>query len=124
MNAIDGTFAETIEHHWKPIFHLGLRMFGNPAEAEEAAQQTFFQAFQHWDQFEGRSDVQTWLFRIGINVCRRQLKEKNRFQGYNLDPEKFAANRERDQRAEDLQDCVAVAFESLDPADRLILTLF
>jgi DNA-directed RNA polymerase specialized sigma24 family protein len=44
MNEIDGTFAEALEHHWKAIFHLGFRMFGNPNEAEETAQQTFFQA--------------------------------------------------------------------------------
>ena len=37
MNAIDGTFADALEHHWKAIFQLGLRMSGNPTEAEEAA---------------------------------------------------------------------------------------
>ncbi len=79
MNEIDGTFADALEHHWKAIFHLGLRMFGNPYEAEEAAQQTFFQAFQHWEQFAGRSAIQTWLFRIAIDVCRKQLLKRNRF---------------------------------------------
>ena len=45
MNAIDGTFADALKHHWKAIFQLGLRMSGNPSgnpteaeEAEEAAQ--------------------------------------------------------------------------------------
>jgi RNA polymerase sigma-70 factor (ECF subfamily) len=124
MNAGTGTFTDALEEHWKPIFHLGLRMFGNPAEAEEAAQQTFFQAYQHWDQFEGRSEIQTWLFRIAINVCRKQLKQRNRFQGYELDPEKLTASGDLDRSADDLQELVRMAFESLDPRDRLILTLF
>ena len=124
MSEIDGTFADVLEHHWKAIFHLGLRMFGNPNEAEEAAQQTFFQAYQHWDQFAGRSAIQTWLFRIAINVCRKQLQERNRFQGYELDPEKLADSHEFDRGSDDRQIWVRVAFESLDAKDRLILTLF
>ena len=124
MNEIDGTFADALEQHWKAIFHLGLRMFGNPNEAEEAAQQTFFQAYQHWDQFAGRSAIQTWLFRIAINVCRKQLQERNRFQGYELDAERLAESREFDSGLDDRQVCVRMAFDSLDAKDRLILTLF
>ena len=124
MNEIDGTFAGALEHHWKAIFHLGLRMFGNHNEAEEAAQKTFFQAYQHWDQFAGRSAIQTWLFRIAINVCRKQLQERNRFQGYELDAERLAESREFDSGLDDRQVCVRMAFESLDAKDRLILTLF
>lgn len=124
MNAIDGTFTDALEHHWKAIFHLGLRMSGNPTEAEEAAQQTFFLAYQHWDQFEGRSELQTWLFRIAINVCRKQLQERNRFQGYELDAERLAESREFDSGSDDREVCVRVAFDSLDAKDRLILTLF
>ena len=124
MNAGTGTFADALEHHWKAIFHLGLRMFGDPTEAEEAAQQTFFLAYQHWDQFEGRSEIQTWLFRIAINVCRKRLRERNRFQGYELDPEKLTASGELDRSADDLHGLVRMAFESLEPRDRLILTLF
>ena len=124
MNAGTGTFADALEHHWKAIFHLGLRMFGDPTEAEEAAQQTFFQAYQHWDQFEGRSEIQTWLFRIAINVCRKRLKERNRFQGYELDSENLTASGELDRSADDLHGLVRMAFESLEPRDRLILTLF
>ena len=124
MNKIDRNFADALEHHWKAIFHLGLRMFGNPNEAEEAAQQTFFQAYQHWNHFAGRSAVQTWLFRIAINVCRKQLKERNRFQGYELDPENLAERQEFDGGSDHLQVYVRVAFESLSAKDRLILTLF
>jgi len=45
MSEIDGTFADVLEHHWKAIFHLRWRMFGNSNEAQEVAQQTFFQAY-------------------------------------------------------------------------------
>lgn len=124
MNAGNETFADALKHHWKAIFHLGLRMFGDPTEAEESAQQTFFQAYQHWDQFEGRSEIQTWLFRIAINVCRKRLKERNRFQGYELDPDQLTASGELDRSADDLHGMVRMAFESLEPRDRLILTLF
>ena len=91
MQPNDLSFPEILETHWCPIFQLGLRMFGNPTDAEEMAQQTFFQAYLAWDQFQGRSHIKTWLFRIGINVCRKQLRDRKRFQGSDLDAEMLAA---------------------------------
>jgi RNA polymerase sigma-70 factor (ECF subfamily) len=64
------------------------------------------------------------LFRIAINVCRKQPKERNRFHGYELDPKKLADSHEFDRGSDDRHSLIRVAFESLDAKDRLILALF
>lgn len=124
MNSNNLDFQETLEAHWGSIFQLGLRMFGNASEAEEVAQQTFFKAYLAWHQFQGHSHIQTWLFRIGINVCRKQLQDRNRFQGHDPEIESVVATPETDASSDDLKERVNRAMVALEPKHRLILTLF
>jgi RNA polymerase sigma-70 factor (ECF subfamily) len=42
---------------------------GSASEAEDAVQETFVRAWRHYDRFEGRASLKTWLFRIAAHVC-------------------------------------------------------
>jgi RNA polymerase sigma-70 factor, ECF subfamily len=57
------------------------RMLGAGLEAEDAVQETFVRAWRNAAQFEGRSSVRTWLYRIATNVCidmQRQVQRRAR----------------------------------------------
>jgi RNA polymerase sigma-70 factor, ECF subfamily len=57
------------------------RMLGSGFEAEDAVQETMIRAWRHADSFEGRSSVQSWLYRIATNVCidmQRQVQRRAR----------------------------------------------
>jgi RNA polymerase sigma-70 factor (ECF subfamily) len=120
----DKEFADVVNAHWADVVRLGILMFADETEAEEVAQQTFFKAYTAWDSFEGRSSVRTWLFRIAINVCRRNLTTRKRFQGERLDHHVELAQPEPDPREEQMKDEVRQALNQLAPPHRLILTLF
>lgn len=47
--------------------------------AEELLQETFYQAFLHIDQFEGRSSLYTWLCQIGKNAWSKECRRRNMF---------------------------------------------
>lgn len=66
------TVSQWVEEHGGKIYGLGLRLCGSPEEAEDLVQDTFLQAFRHWDQFEGRSSPSSWLFTIASRLCKRR----------------------------------------------------
>ncbi|MFT7540926.1 MAG: RNA polymerase sigma-70 factor (ECF subfamily) [Gammaproteobacteria bacterium] len=66
-----------VEAHGGRLYSLGLRFCGNAQEAEDLVQETFLQAFRHWDQFAGRSKVSTWLYTIASRVCQRFHRKKS-----------------------------------------------
>lgn len=55
-------------------------MLGNSAEAEDVAQDVFVKAFMAIESFRGDSMLGTWLYRIGINLCKNRLKYLSRRQ--------------------------------------------
>ena len=74
-------FARLVDTYSAPIYRLGLRMLGNEQDAEDVLQNTFLSALTHLANFEGRSSVLTWLYRIAVNealmVLRRGRPEVN-----------------------------------------------
>jgi RNA polymerase sigma-70 factor (ECF subfamily) len=58
------------------IYRLALKLMGNSNEAEEVLQETFISACQHVQQFEGRSGLGTWLYRIATNAGLMRLRRR------------------------------------------------
>jgi RNA polymerase sigma-70 factor (ECF subfamily) len=69
-------FARLVDTYSGPIYRLGLKMLGNAQDAEDALQNTFLKAFQHLSDFEGRSSLSTWLYRIAANEALMALRKK------------------------------------------------
>lgn len=69
-------FARLVDAYSAPIFRLGLRMLGNPQDAEDVLQNTFLNALVHISEFEGRSSLQTWLYRIAANDALMLIRKR------------------------------------------------
>ena len=50
-------------------------MSGSFHEAEDLVQETFLRAWKASADFQGRSSVRTWLYRIATNVCLTNLRD-------------------------------------------------
>lgn len=69
-------YAEIVERHSPTVYNLALRLMKDPHEAEEVLQETFISAFRALTKFEGRSQLGTWLYRIGYNAALMRLRKR------------------------------------------------
>jgi RNA polymerase sigma-70 factor (ECF subfamily) len=69
-------FARLVDQFSPLIYRLGLKMLGNPQDAEDVLQETFIKAYRHLEGFDGRARVSTWLYRIATNEALMLLRRK------------------------------------------------
>ncbi|MCI0518084.1 MAG: RNA polymerase sigma factor [Woeseiaceae bacterium] len=60
------------------VYALCLRMTANAAEAEDAAQDAFIQAWQQLPKFRGDSAFGTWLHRVAVNAVLGRMRKSRR----------------------------------------------
>jgi RNA polymerase sigma-70 factor, ECF subfamily len=70
-------FARLVETYSPPIYRLALRITGDPQNAEDVLQETFIKAFRNLGDFEGRSNISTWLFRIAYNESLMLIRRRH-----------------------------------------------
>lgn len=69
-------FARLVDATSSQIYRLALRMLGDPQDAEDILQNTYIRALRHIREFEGRSSLSTWLYRIAVNEALMHLRKR------------------------------------------------
>lgn len=69
-------FARLVDAYSAPVYRLALKMLESPQEAEDVLQMTFLKVFQHVGEFEGRSSLSTWVYRIAANEALMLLRRR------------------------------------------------
>ncbi len=76
----------------KRIYRTMTAMLGNPADAQDAMQDTLLNAFKHIGGFQGRSKFSTWLVSIARNTALQRLRSRKNVEslddgGFEEDPD-------------------------------------
>lgn len=110
------------------IAQIAWRILADPEEVKDAVQETFLRLYRHLSRYDEKQDFHAWLTRIGVNVCRDQLRRRKR--DYVLRPIEDAGEvAGRGVRADDdlmRRADVALlreAIDSLPPKERLAIIL-
>jgi len=69
-------FTELVETYQRPVFNLCYRMLGDAQEAEDAAQETFWRAYQGIKKYDTNRSFATWLLSIAAHYCIDQQRKR------------------------------------------------
>ena len=107
-------FARLVDVYSGSIYRLGLKMLGNPRDAEDVLQNTFMNALIHLSSFEGRSSVVTWLYRIATNEALMLIRKRK--------PEVSLEQESEEGEAESIEDLKPAVFADWSglPEDELL----
>ena len=53
------------------IFAIGLNYFGNPSDADDIVQETFYKLSKSRTDFDSEEHIRNWLIRVAVNECKR-----------------------------------------------------
>jgi RNA polymerase sigma-70 factor (ECF subfamily) len=76
--ADSAAFVKDTEPFRRELLAHCYRMLGSPHDAEDLVQETYLRASRAYGDFEGRSSVRTWLYRIATNACLSALTHHSR----------------------------------------------
>lgn len=102
------------------LYRAALAILGDAQEAEDAVQDTFLRALRAWPGFRGDCAVETWLVRIAINVCKRQLRSPWRL----LRAPQESLDSLRMEGPEPPDDTLVRAIQALPPKYREVIILY
>ncbi|MEV0285945.1 MULTISPECIES: sigma-70 family RNA polymerase sigma factor [unclassified Kribbella] len=143
------TFACLLNGWSGSMLRLARSFVSTAATAEEVVQDTWLAVFQGIERFEGRSALQTWVYRILVNIARKRGAREQRTVpwtslgpdgGPTVDPGRFRGpddlypggwrsfpadwpSTETEVLAHEIRATVAAAIDSLPIRQQVVLTL-
>jgi len=93
-------FAALVSAYEGKIYNLALRYLGNREDALDASQEVFLRVFRFLPGFQEESGFSTWIYRIGVNVCKDMLIKRSRRNEQSIEVE----DEEQEQRTADIAD--------------------
>ena len=70
----DKEIAEIYTRHSKTVYRVCFAYMKNPADTEDAVQDTFFQLIKSGPAFESEEHEKAWLIRTASNICKDVLR--------------------------------------------------
>jgi RNA polymerase sigma-70 factor (ECF subfamily) len=78
---LDGDFSELYRTHLRDVYSYSYYRTGNHHDAEDLTEQTFLQAYRHFDRAQKESHgrpLRPWLIRIAHNLAANYYRDRSR----------------------------------------------
>lgn len=69
-------FARLVDETSGHIYRVAVQILGDDQDAEDVLQETYLKAFRALPDFEGRSSLTTWLYRIAVNEALMLVRKR------------------------------------------------
>ena len=78
---LDADFTELYRTHLRDVYSYAYYKIGNHHDAEDLTEQTFLQAYRHYDRAQRESNgrpLRPWLIRIAHNLAANHFRDRSR----------------------------------------------
>lgn len=120
-------FEHILKQNKDKIYRICRVYAVSPLEPQDLFQEVVFQIWKSIDNFKGKSSVNTWVYRIAINVCiRSKMKldksdsKTDRFESINFTPVATEIDEAEQAKFNFLKECIA----TLNETDTSIIVLY
>ena len=71
-------FPQLVRRYQQQLYNFGIKMCGEPRDAEDVVQDTFLNVFKYIDGFRHETKFKNWLYRIATSTCIKK-KRKSKY---------------------------------------------
>lgn len=125
-------FGQLVVVYQPFVFRIAFKLICDTAEAEDITQEAFIRAWTHLPDFDGKVKFSTWLYRIAVNLCYDQLRQRKR-RAPSVSPQEQAQaiarllteeSAETALTNEELMRTITLLTNELTPKQKLVFTLW
>jgi RNA polymerase sigma-70 factor (ECF subfamily) len=109
-NGCKEAFEMLFRKHQDYIYNLLFQLTGDPAEADDLAQETFIRVYEKLPSFRAESSLRTWVSVIAMNMFRQSLRKKPHPPTLKIEEIRIPGNRGNPERIvikSEMQWCIA-----------------
>ncbi len=86
--------SDLVKNYEQTIYNFAFKICRNPEKAENIMQETFLSMVKALPQFDGKSKLSTWLYRIVSNHCLMEFrKNKGSYVSFDNDEDNLLENK-------------------------------
>ena len=126
-NKLEKNFEQILEENKNKIFRICKVYATPPFEPQDLFQEVVFQIWDSLDRFKSESSIDTWVYKITINVCLRskmKLEKSNnktdRFESIHFTP----VEKEKDDFEQEKFSYLKQCIDTLNESDTSIIVLY
>lgn len=120
-------FEEIIERNKYKIYRICNIYAVSPIEPQDLFQEVIFQIWKSLKHFKGKSSIDTWIYRITVNVCLRKKtkfdksnSKTDRFESIHFTPIEKEFDTSEQEKFQYLKECIS----TLNETDTSLIVLY
>jgi RNA polymerase sigma-70 factor (ECF subfamily) len=122
MNEQETAFSRLVAEQKSTIYTVCYMFSKDQDEVNDLFQEILVNLWKGFENFEGRSDVRTWVYRVSLNTCITQDRKKKRQKSVPLSMNiNLFADQDEDTKQVDM---LRRRINKLGPFDRAIILLW
>ena len=122
MKTLETAFAQMVREHKSTIYTVCFMFSKDSDEVNDLFQEVLINLWKGFESFEGKSKIDTWIWRVSFNTCITQERKKKRSSSIPLSMEIDLFN-DKDEDTRQVQ-MLYDRIHQLKPFDRAIVLLW